>query len=346
MLDSTVVKCKLAPFKGEVPRFHKFLFEEDDLNLLGNSLGNTLRDSQMSLCEVTRAMLDHSSVIGPNVAVNEDYLTPGQNLAVASNKTWRVEGLPAGVPLSSAVADVSFNSHLGDFLNLREVFLDFGDKESGLPPQSLGDVGGGGSEALRTQGNASMFLGAAALPIRDTVRNFDLFTQSVVGALVRWNQRFDPSPNREGDIDVLPRGSTSLIAKEVLAQSLDAVRLTLTEDEKPHVNVRKLLEMRLKARDVPTDALLETRERAEEIIQQNAQASGAQALGQQALVDAEVKERLSKVRANLAKAAKDGDASAVEALRLVSESLRAEEETQVAKADAETRRMQSGKTKD
>jgi hypothetical protein len=146
------------------------------------------------------------------------------------------------------------------------MFREFADSESGLPPPSLGDTSGGGSEALRTSKNASMFLGAAALPIRDTVRNFDSFTISVMGALVKWNMRYDPNESRDGDFDVIARGSTSLIAKEVQGQQLDLFSTSLTDEERAHIKTRKLLEAKAKAHDIPTEELFETLEDAEQKI--------------------------------------------------------------------------------
>ena len=205
-IDNIPIKCKLLPLGDRVKHHHVFMFEEDDLSLLGNGQCDTLRDSQLSLNEVTRATLDNMSVIGPMAGVNDDYLTPGQDTAMRKHKTWRFENLGGNQSISSVLSSFNLESHVSELLALRAAFLDSADKESGLPPPSLGDVSGGGSEAFRTQRNASMFLGAAALPIRDTVRNYDTFTISVIGSLVKWNTKFDPNPNRVGDHDVIARG--------------------------------------------------------------------------------------------------------------------------------------------
>ena len=341
MIGNLVIKAKLAPFDGTVKHHHYFVFEEDDLSLLGNGQCNTLRDSQISFCEVTRAALDNVSVIGPMVEINDDLLTPGQNTAIRKHKTWRREGGGASANYP-AVRDISVDSHLTELLALRAALLEFSSEESGLPPPSLGDVSKGGSEALRTQGNASMFLGAAALPIRDTVRNFDSFTMSVIGALVKWNMKFDPNPSRDGDHDVIARGSTSLIAKEVLAASLDAVRQTVTPDEAPHIKTRKLLEMRLKARDVPTDEVLEDEDKANEIIARNAESQQKQIAGQAALVEGQVHEVLARAVAHIAKAKKDDSSIQQDAAALLLEAISAGHENAIKEKVANKPEVKSG----
>lgn len=329
-IGNLIIKAKLAPFDEDTKHHHYFVFEEDDLSLLGNGQCDTMRDSQLSLCETKRAELDNASVIGPMVVVNDDRMTPGQNLSIRKHKTWHIEDMPANAQISNAIGNLTIDSHISELLALEASILDFANQESGLPPPSLGDVSQGGSEALRTQGNASMFLGAAALPVRDTVRNFDSFTISVIGTLVKWNQKFDPNPSRDGDHDVIARGSTSLIAKEVLGASLDAVRQTVTEDELPHIKSRKLLELRLKARDVPIDEIMEDEEVANATIQRNSQAQQRQTDQQLALVEAEVHEVLGRAVAHIAKAHKDDASIDKDAAQLLLDAISTGQENAIA----------------
>lgn len=305
MIDSTVIKAKLAPLGETIRHHHIFVFEDDDLSILGNGLCDTLRDSQMGLNETVRAALDNASVIGPMAELNTDMLAPGQNHAISKHKTWLRESNGGQSDAIPAVRNISIDSHLHELLPLVQLFLSFGDKESGLPPASLGDTSQGGSEALRTQRNASMFLGAAALPVRDTVRNYDSFTMSVISALVAWNKKYDANPDRDGDHNIIARGSTSLIAKEVLASSLAEFKASLTPDELPHIKVRELLKERAKANDIPVDDLMEDEETANETIQRNAQQQQAMQQGQMDLVAAQVKEVLTQALANEAKASSD-----------------------------------------
>ena len=300
-IDSTIIKAQLSPLGEGVKQYHQFVFEEDDLSLLGNGQCDTLRDSQLSIAEATRMTLDEASFGGENMEVNVDMLTPGQDYNMRSYKVWKREDQGASNQ-SPAVRPITRHTRLSELQSLVQMFMEFADKESGLPPPSLGDVTAGGSEALRTQKNASMFLGAAALPIRDTVRNFDSFTVSVITALVKWNMKYDYNPDSAGDSVVIARGSTSLIAKEVLSTSLDALRATLTEDELPHVNTRALLSLRMQARDIPTkDVLVSEKEAGANIAAQQQAAQSAQKV-QEDLIQAQVDEYMSRAVKNMAQA--------------------------------------------
>ena len=334
IIGNTVIKMRLAPLDPEVQYYHTFMFEEDDLSLLGNGQCDTLRDSQLSICETARAALDNMSVIGPMVEVNDDLLAPGQDVSIRKHKTWRREGDGAAAAYP-AVRDIAINSHLTELQSLLQMFMEFADKESGLPPPSLGDVSGGGSEALRTQRNASMFLGAAALPIRDTVRNYDSFTVSVIGSLVKWNTKYDPNPSRDGDHNIIARGSTSLIAKEVLAQALENFRAGITPDEMPHIKVRKLLEHRAKANDIPIDELLEDDDVAQQNIAAQQQSQQAQLDQQLALVSAQAEQFVTRAVLNVAQARKADGSMSIDTFNAIVDAMQNQHKNTIAEKAAD-----------
>lgn len=296
-IDDTVIKVAMHPFDGKAQMYHKFVYEDDDVNLTGAGLPPIVRDSQMAIAEAARMTLDNASLVcGDMVEMNIDLLLPGQSPNLHARKTWlrTGSGPEATVP---AVRAVQMNSHIPELLSVIETFRGFADEETTLPPPAMGDPTRGGSEALRTTGGVSMLLGAAALPIRDVVRNFDKFTTSVISAMYHWNMEFSPRPSIKGDYSVIARGATSLIAKEVLATSLDQFAATLSDDDRLNVDTRKLLEHRMKARDLPKD-VLRSKEEAQNAMAQRAEEAAAQAAlqGQAATAD---------IRATIAQAFRD-----------------------------------------
>ncbi len=317
MIGETLIKLVLSPFDGEIPYHHYFVFEDDDLTILGSGQCDVLRDSQMSICETARAALDNMSVVGPQAIVDEDHLVPGQDMSIRKHKTWRFEDLTGNKNVNSVLANVQIDSHLTELKALLDMFMSFAQQESGLPPPSMGDVSQGGSEALRTTDNASAFLGAAALPIRDTVRNYDSFTISLISALVKWNMKYDPNPSRDGDHDVIARGSTTLISKEVLGRALNDFRASISPDEAPHIKTRAMLVQRMKAHDLPVDELLEDEAVANETIQRNAAQHEKNLQAQDELLAAQVEEALSNAMKNAALARKADGSLGVEVFETI-----------------------------
>lgn len=301
-INNVVVKAELSPYDRQRSPFHKFIFNNDDLSLLGTGLPEDMRDSQLAICDAARMLLDNASAVcGPMLEMDLDLLLEGQDLDPHAFKVYLKEG-GKGSPTNAgnqAVRNLVIESHMEELMAIIKLFMDFADQETALPPPALGDIGKGGSEALRTTRGASMLLGAAALPIRDIVRNFDKFTVSVITALYDWLMEFRDKPDIKGDFQVIPKGSTSLIAKEVRAQQLLQLTTTFTEAEREHVNERKTVVEKMKASDLPLDML-----DPEKIVEQKREAKAKAQQEQEALVrekvQAEIKERMSKVVKNLA----------------------------------------------
>lgn len=262
-VGDTVIKAAKDPFPEGAQMYHQFVFEDDDVNLTGSGMPPIVRDSQMGIANSARMALDNaSSVAGPIAEVNTELLAPNQQgpRFESFEVIYREgSGAEAQVP---AVRELRFDSRLNELLPLINQFKQFADEETFVNEGTTGGTGGIPGEALRTQGNASMILGNAALPFRDIVRNYDKFTVSVIHSLIQWNRIFSPHSNIDGDLRPVARGSTSLIAKEVRAAALDNLANTLTDGEQVHLDMRELARARIQVRDLP-GTLIRSKEEAE-----------------------------------------------------------------------------------
>lgn len=318
MIDRHVIKADMNPWRKmgvDVKTIHTFLFDEDDTSPVGNGLPNVVRDSQMSIAASTRMLLDNASVVcGPNMELNTDLLRPDQDLtSTHAYKLWYREGTgpEATVP---AVRNVAIDSHMDELLKTIDLFMKIADMETFVGPATGGDMQRGMSEPLRTAAGASMLRGDAALPFKDIVRNFDSFTQSVINALVQFNRKFNPQEAPAGDYNVIARGATSLIAKELRGIQVDSLAATLSPEERLHVDERKLVEARFAVRDL-TNLLLPMDE-VKRRQAQNAQTQQEQMDQQKELAAANVRKTLADAYKNIAQGQKNSanaDAATVKA---------------------------------
>lgn len=254
MIDGHVIKADMNTWRRlgcDVKTVHTFVFDEDDTSPIGNGLPNVVRDSQMSICAAVRMALDNASVVcGPNLEVNVALLRAGQDLtSVHAYKVWERDddGQTAQFP---AVREVQFDSHLDELSQLVELFMRFADMETFIGPATGGDLEKTPSEPMRTAAGQSMMKGDAALPFKDIIRNFDFFTQSVILSLVYFNRKFNPHIVKEGDYDVIARGATSLIAKEVRGIQTDILAQTLTPEDRDWIDEEKFVRQRMATRDM------------------------------------------------------------------------------------------------
>lgn len=319
--DRWVIKLALNPMPAHTNVYHKFVFDDSVPGLMGGSMCEIMRDSQMAVSSAARMLIDNASVTcGPMLEIDTSKLLGGQDIKTIGpyrNYFTDMRNNPAG---HRAINNVSVDSHMNELLAVMNQFLQFSDMETFVA--GYGDVENTPGEALRTSAGASMVLGNAALPFRDIVRSFDRFTVSVLNALIEWNRIFNEDIEFVGDLRPVAKGATSLIAKEVRAFALDNLKQTLDEEEMMYIDSEKLLEQRLMARDIPVmdiKASQEEVDRRKEAREQEREQARQQA---QELFRAELREILSESMKNAAQAKKhldNADAAAVKALLDVAE---------------------------
>jgi len=295
MIDNTIIKAEMNAWRSlgiDVRQVHIFSFDQDDTSIFSRGLPEVVRDTQMSICAATRMLMDNASVVcGPNIEINMDLVRLDQDLkSVHAYKFWyrNGEGVDSQYP---AIREIPIASHLQELMSIVELHMKFMDAETFVGPATGGDMARGPSEPMRTAAGASMLRGDAALPFKDIVRNFDTFTQSYIYALVQFNRKFNADKVKAGDYDVVARGATSLIAKEVRGMQLDQLAQTLRPEEVDHIDERKFLEARLRARDL--ENVLVPQDEAERRKQGRQQMVAEQAAAERQVNEATVRKLLA-----------------------------------------------------
>lgn len=310
MVGNIVIKAALDPWStletdGDMKQFHHFIFEEDETFLLGNALPNIVRDSQMGICAATRMALDNGSVQRV-FELNTGLLSANQDLtAINPDKFfYRDDDNPATVQYP-AIRPIELPTKLPEFQGLVKMFQEFADQETFVNAATGGDMQKGPSEPFRTASGASMLRGDAALPFKDVVRNYDMFTESVIGAMLNFNRNFNPDPALQGDFKPIARGATSLIAKEVLGTQLDNFAQTLTPEEKIYVKMRNLVRERARVRDLLVDDIVMDDAACDAVDAQQAQKAQQAEQQQTSMLEAQIREILAKTMKELSQAGKN-----------------------------------------
>jgi hypothetical protein len=322
LLNEFVVKAALDPWSeletdGEMPQYHHFVFEEDESTLLGNGLPNIVRDSQMGVCGATRMTIDNAS-IQRNLEVNTSLLSLNQDTSsIQTDKIWYRDDESVSTANIPAVRAIELPMHLQELQGLVKMFMDFADAETFVNQATGGDLQKGPSEPFRTATGASMLRGDAALPFKDVVRNFDVFTESVIGAMIVFNKNFNTNPDIRGDFKPVARGATSLIAKEVLGIQLDNLATTLTDEEKAYVNTRELARARVRVRDLVVEDIIYDDAKCDQIDAQKAQQQSQMSDTQQRMVEAQIRQILADTLKSISLASKNSAAAEAQTANVI-----------------------------
>lgn len=295
MIDGNVIKADINPWVEidvDMTLVHTFLFDEDDTSPIGFGLPNAVRDSQMAVSAAARMLLDNASVVcGPQLELNTDLLRLDQDLeSIGAYKIWYREGDGPEAQFP-AVRNVQIDAHIDSLLKIMDTFMKFADMETFVGPATGGDMSQAPSEPMRTAAGASMLRSDQALPFKDMIRAFDKFTQSIITSLVWFNRKFNADIAPDGDYDVIARGATSLMAKELRGMQADELVKSLTPGEQLYIDDKKLLKVRLQSRDMG-DIMVDDTEAARRLAQQS-QTQAQQQDAQNRMIEANIRKVLS-----------------------------------------------------
>lgn len=322
LYNEEVIKAAKIPYDSDVPMYHQFVFEDDEVNLLGSGLPAIMRDSQLGVSTFTRMLVDNAAAVcGPNVEVDLEQLSGSTNATTFSPfKAWLKDNPSTNG--QRAVQTISFDSHINELLQAIRLMKEFADSETFVSPMTGGDMENVPSEALRTQGNMSMAMAAAALPFKDIVRNFDQFTASVIYALIKWNLVYNTRRDSlAGDVRPIAKGANSLMAKEVRAATMDQLATTLSPEERMYINEEELLKERLAARDLPLDKLMAPPEEVERRKQAAAEQAQRAQQQQDALFQADMRSKQTEALKDTAQAQKNLDMADVAVAKMLLEAV-------------------------
>ena len=265
--NGRVIMARMNPLKPEsIP--YKFVPYEKVLHRFwGVGIPKMMDDSQDVMNAAARALLDNAALTaGPMFQIDVSKLPEGVSLEEAKKiypyRLWFYDGQRGEGPMVQAIHVQSNQSQLSAIF---EMFRKFADEETSLPSYTHGEQGQG---LNKTASGMSMLMTAANVALKSVVKNIDDYaTQPLIQSLYHFAMRWsDNDSAKRGDLDVVPMGSTALVAKEIQSQRMmQAMQVTSNEVFGPMTNQRFLLNEYFKSLDIDPDKAM----RPEESMQSN-----------------------------------------------------------------------------
>lgn len=282
VLGDKVIKATLAPLQSIVFPYYFYYYDKDETSFFGEGIASIMRDPQELINSSFRAMLDNAAIAaGPQIEANLDLLSEDEDpTEVYPFKVWlrSGDGTDATAP---AVRVFGMGSYTSEYLQLNDALEKYADEVTTIPRYMWGDQAGG---AGRTASGLSMMMGSANITIKDQVKYFDDgITKPFIAALYQWNMEFGTDEKIKGDYKIIARGTSSLIAKEVYAQSLmNFANLTNNPVDLPVVKRDKIIRGIAEALDLGDKGLVrsETEVKAQQQQQQQQQQAEQQFMSQ------------------------------------------------------------------
>lgn len=249
-----VLRAVVNPFIPMRMPFHVFPYEISPYQIWGIGIPENMEDAQMLMNGHVRMAIDNLSLAGNMVFdVDETSLVPGQNYDIFPGKIFRRQSGVTG----TAVNGIKFPNTAGENIQMYDKARQLADEETGIPSIMHGQTGVTGTG--RTAAGLSMLLGSAGLSIKTVIKNLDDYLLKPLGeSLFQWNMQFnEDDPEIIGDLEIKPRGVSSVMQKEVRSQRLTMLLQTVVNPMlAPFIKIPNLIKELAISQDIDPDSLV------------------------------------------------------------------------------------------
>jgi hypothetical protein len=214
--NGQVIRLVMNPFSPQIIPYYAVPYEVNPYSFFGVGLAENMDDTQSLMNGFMRMAVDNAALSGNLlIEVDENNLTPGQNLDIYPGKVFRRNG---GAP-GQAIFGTKFPNVSNENMQMFDKARQLSDESTGLPSFAHGQTGVSG--VGRTASGISMLMSAANGSVRTVIKNVDDYLLGPLGkAFFSFNMQFDFDEDIKGDLEVKAQGTSSLMANEVRSQRL------------------------------------------------------------------------------------------------------------------------------
>lgn len=251
--NGQILRLVLNPFKPERIPYNAAPYELNPYSFFGIGVAENMEDTQLLMNGFMRMAVDNAALSGNLIVeVDETNLVPGQSMDLYPGKVFRRQ---SGAP-GQAIFGTKFPNVSNECMMMFDKARQLSDESTGMPSFAHGSTGVTG--VGRTASGMSMLMGAAAQSIKAVVRNVDDYLLAPWGnAHFAFNMQFNFDKIFLGDLEVVARGTESLLRSEVRSQKLlQFMQMTANPTMAPFVKYDYILRELAKSMDLHEDKIL------------------------------------------------------------------------------------------
>jgi hypothetical protein len=251
--NGQILRLVINPFTPSRIPYHSVPYELNPYSFFGIGVAENMEDTQLLMNGFFRLSVDNAALSGNLlIEIDETNLVPGQNLDIYPGKVFR---RGSGAP-GQAIFGTKFPNVSQELMMMFDKARQLADESTGIPSYTHGSTGVMG--VGRTAAGMSMLMGAAAQNIKAVVRNVDDYLLAPLGkALFSFNMQFLFDKDFIGDLEVIPRGTESLMRNEIRSQRLlQFMQMTSNQQMAPFVKYDYILRELAASMDLDEDKIL------------------------------------------------------------------------------------------
>ena len=251
--NGQILRLVINPFTPTRIPYSAVPYEMNPYSFFGIGVAENMSDTQLLMNGFMRMSVDNSALSGNLlIEIDETNLVPGQDMSIYPGKVFRRQ---SGAP-GQAIFGTKFPNVSQELMMMFDKSRQLADESTGIPSYSHGATGIMG--VGRTASGMSMLMGASQQAIKTVVRNVDDYLLAPLGrALFAFNMQFDFDEQFIGDLEVIPRGTESLMRNEIRSQRLiQFMQMTANQQMAPFVKYDYILRELAASMDLDEDRIL------------------------------------------------------------------------------------------
>lgn len=257
--NGQLLRLVLNPFTPARIPYHAVPYELNPYSFFGVGVAENMTDTQNIMNGFMRMGVDNAA-LSSNVIfeINEALLSSGQTFELYPGKIFKTDNIGNN---QKAIQTNKIDNVTQETLMMFDKARQLADEATGIPSYSHGQ---GGIQGIgRTAAGMSMLMGAAAQNIKTVVKNIDDYLLVPLGkSLFMFNMQFDFDEDFVGDLDIVARGTESLMRNEVRSQKLQQVlAITANPMDAPYIKREVILRELFESLDLKSEQIVnDTRE--------------------------------------------------------------------------------------
>lgn len=251
--NNQILRFVLNPFTPARIPYYTCPYELNPYSFFGIGVAENMMDTQLVMNGFIRMTIDNAALSGNLVfEIDETNLVPGQSMDVYPGKVFRRQAGAPGQAIFATAYPNTTQQNLLVFDKMRQL----ADEATGIPSYAHGISGV--MSTGRTASGMSMLMGAADQNIKAVVRNIDDYLLIPWGkGLFQFNMQFNFDPKYIGDLDVVARGTESLMRNEIRSQKLlQFLQITANPMDAPFVKRDYILRELAASMDLEADKVV------------------------------------------------------------------------------------------
>jgi hypothetical protein len=221
MSQGVVIKAMLRPVRDcETLGYYVFNYEVNPDSIFGFGVPFLTRDDQMAVNQVWHAiMLNTMMSAGPQIGVRKGAIEPSQgrtyDLSCTKPRVWVMTDEADDINKALSVFNVP--NVVGRMMPVYERIKVNADEHTMMPAVAQGEATAG----VPTTGGMAMLMNAANVVMRRLAKQWDDdITLKLIPEFVAWNEQFNDDPAIRGDYNVIAKGASHLLIKDIQAQHI------------------------------------------------------------------------------------------------------------------------------